>query len=615
MIDKPGKRRPLPSLMEEQFRVAIEAAPNAMLMIDQTGTIVLVNAPTEALFGYTRAELIGKPLELLIPARYRHQHPAYRDGFLAEPRSRPMGEGRDLFGLHKNGREVPVEIGLNPLTTEEGSFVLAAIIDITSRKRAEERFRAAVESAPNAMVMVNAQGVIVLVNSQTEKLFGYQRDELIGQPVEMLVPERFRHQHPAYRGGFFTNLQIRAMGEGRDLFGLHKDGYEVPVEIGLNPLTTEEGSFVLAAIIDITSRKRGEERFRAAVESAPNAVVIVNDTGTILVVNSQTEKLFGYQRDELIGQPVEMLVPERFRHQHPAYRTSFLAEPRSRPMGEGRDLFGLRKDHTEFPIEIGLNPLETEEGTLILSAIVDITARKRGEEQLRNAVTELARSNAELEQFAYVASHDLQEPLRAVAGCVQALQQRYQGQLDPRADELVMHAVDGAVRMQGLINDLLEYSRVATRGQPFTLADCTEIVRNALANLQVAVTESGARVTYTELPTVMGDPTQLTQLFQNLIGNACKFRDQQPAAIHITAEPHEGTWRFSVRDNGIGIEPQYFERIFGLFQRLHTRVEYSGTGIGLAICKKIVERHGGRIWLESQLQQGTTFYFTIPEQR
>jgi PAS domain S-box-containing protein len=479
----------------------------------------------------------------------------------------------------------------------------------------EEQFRVAIEAAPNAMLMIDQAGTIVLVNAPAEALFGYPRIELIGHPLERLIPERFHRQHPAYRTSFLAEPRSRPMGEGRDLFGLHKDGHEVPVEIGLNPLTTEEGTFVLAAIIDITARRRAEERFRAAVESAPNAVVIVNHTGTILLVNSQTEQLFGYSRNELIDQPVDILVPERFRRQHPAHRASFLAEPRSRPMGEGRDLFGLRKDSTEFPIEIGLNPLETEEGTLVLSAIVDISARKQGEELLRNAVTELARSNAELEQFAYVASHDLQEPLRAVAGCVQALQRRYHGQLDARADELIMHAVEGAVRMQSLISDLLAYSRVATRGQSFTLTDCAAIVRSALTNVQVAITESGARVTYTDLPTVMGDPTQLTQLFQNLISNACKFRNQQPAAIHIAAEPHEGAWMFSVRDNGIGIEPQYFERIFGLFQRLHTRVEYAGTGIGLAICKKIVERHGGRIWLESQPQQGSTFYFTIPEQR
>jgi PAS domain S-box-containing protein len=348
------------------------------------------------------------------------------------------------------------------------------------------------------------------------------------------------------------------------------------------------------------------------MEAAPNAMLIIDPAGNIVLVNAQAEALFGYTRAELVDQTLERLVPARYRGQHPAHRRAFFADPHTRPMGAGRDLYGLHQDGHEIPVEIGLNPLTTEEGTFVLAAIIDITARKRAEEQLQHAAAELARSNAELEQFAYVASHDLQEPLRAVAGCVQALQRRYQGHLYARTDELITHAVEGAIRMQTLIHDLLEYSRVATRGQPFVPVDSATIVRRALANVDTAVAESGAQVTYAELPTVMADPTQLTQVFQNLLSNACKFRHQEPPAIHIAAEYHEGAWRFAVRDNGIGIEPQYFERIFGLFQRLHTRREYAGTGIGLAICKKIVERHGGCIWAESHPQQGSTFYFTIP---
>jgi signal transduction histidine kinase len=228
---------------------------------------------------------------------------------------------------------------------------------------------------------------------------------------------------------------------------------------------------------------------------------------------------------------------------------------------------------------------------------------------------ELARSNGELEQFAYVASHDLQEPLRAVAGCVQLLQQRYQGQLDSRADVLIAHAVDGAVRMQTLINDLLAFSRVDSRGQRFELVDCAAVLRDVLANLDVAIKESGAVVTHGALPTVMADRLQLVQVFQNLLSNAIKFRGEQSPDISVGAENSAGAWKFAVRDNGIGIELPYRERIFVIFQRLHTRREYPGTGIGLAICKKVVESHGGHIWVESELGKGSTFFFTIPDRR
>jgi light-regulated signal transduction histidine kinase (bacteriophytochrome) len=228
---------------------------------------------------------------------------------------------------------------------------------------------------------------------------------------------------------------------------------------------------------------------------------------------------------------------------------------------------------------------------------------------------ELARSNAELEQFAYVATHDLQEPLRAVASCVQLLQKRYEGQLDEKAQEFIAHAVDGTKRMQTLINDLLAYSRISTHAQVFASTNCEMVLQEALANLMVAIAESGAVVTRDALPMVSGDATQLTQLFQNLIGNALKFRGEPPPQIHIGAVHNNGDWRFSVADNGIGMEPQYFERVFLVFQRLHTRKDYQGTGIGLAICKKVVERHGGRIWAESEPGQGATFCFTIPERK
>lgn len=241
-----------------------------------------------------------------------------------------------------------------------------------------------------------------------------------------------------------------------------------------------------------------------------------------------------------------------------------------------------------------------------------IAERELAQEELRRQARELERSNAELEHFAYVASHDLQEPLRMVASYTQLLARRYKGQIDSDADEFIAYAVSGVTRMQALINDLLAYSRVNSRGNPFEPVDSSFIVDQVLSNLQEAVGDSSAVVTYDALPTVLSDSMQLTQLFQNLIGNAIKFHGENPPLIHLSAEQRADDWLFSIRDNGIGVDPQYAERIFLLFQRLHSRHEYPGTGIGLAVCKRIVERHGGSIWVDSEPGKGSTFYFTIP---
>lgn len=244
-----------------------------------------------------------------------------------------------------------------------------------------------------------------------------------------------------------------------------------------------------------------------------------------------------------------------------------------------------------------------------------ITRRETAEEELKRTVTDLRRSNAELEQFAYVASHDLQEPLRMISSYMQLLSRRYAGKLDSDADDFIGFAVDGAKRMQTLIQDLLIYSRVGTRGKPFEPTNCEDVLEQALTNLEVATNESGAVVTHDQLPTVAADDMQLTQLFQNLISNAIKFRGEDMPRVHITAEQKADEWLFSVADNGIGIEKGFFKRIFVIFQRLHGRDEYSGTGIGLAVCKKIVERHGGKMWVESEQGNGATFYFTIFSQK
>jgi PAS domain S-box-containing protein len=345
--------------------------------------------------------------------------------------------------------------------------------------------------------------------------------------------------------------------------------------------------------------------FRVAFESSPSGMVMVDSEGSIILVNREIERLFGYTREELLGQTIEILVPRHVRPTHPEYRAKFFGQPQSRRMGTGRDLFGRRKDGSEVPLEIGLNPIEAGDGLRVLASVVDLTARKRAEEELH-------RSNEELERFAYVASHDLQEPLRTVASYVQLLERRYRDKLDSDAAEFIGFAVEGAKRMQRLIDDLLAFSRVGTRGGEMVPTDVGAVVDTSLEDLGAAIAEANARIEREALPVVRADRIQLQHLFTNLIGNALKFRGEERPVVHIGAARDGAFWRFAVSDNGIGIDPQYFDRIFVIFQRLHLREQFQGTGIGLAICKKVVERHHGRIWVESTPGRGSTFRFTLP---
>ncbi|MGD0361940.1 MAG: ATP-binding protein [Bryobacteraceae bacterium] len=369
--------------------------------------------------------------------------------------------------------------------------------------------------------------------------------------------------------------------------------------------------------------QKAEQRFRSLLEAAPDAMVMCREDGTIVMVNSRTEVLFNCGRDKLVSKDIRTLVPGWGFRLQAAWDEDF-GQAIFGSVERGVELLAFPDSRSPFPVEITFSPLQTDEGMVITSAIRDISERKRTDEQIRqlNANLEervlerteaLLRSNEELQQFAYVASHDLQEPLRTVSIYAQLLAKRYRGQLQGDADQFITFIVESAERMERLIHDLLDFSQVEARGADFfTKLGCDTVLDDAIRNLRSLIEESRAVVTRDPLPLVTGDAVQLTRLFQNLLVNSIKYRAEEAPHIHIAAEAGSGEWRFSVRDNGIGIEPQYAEKVFGIFKCLQPRDRSSGNGMGLAICRKIVSRHEGRIWVESELGKGATFYFTLP---
>jgi len=618
---------------EERFRAVVNSANEGILVYDRNLRITAGNLAAERIIGLPLAELLGKP-------GFVSMLPCLReDGTPMPPEERPtrmtIRAGQSLSGYvvgivrpDKSVSWLSVNTAFLRRAGEVDYYgVVSTISDVTAKRVAEEalresedRFRRTFELATIGIAHIGLDRRFLHVNPRLCEILGYPEHELIGKTGrEISHPDdldQINSQRPQLYAGELDRVRVQKRY-------VRKDGSTVWVDFSMVVERDAAGrpTHEIAVYEDITARRvaeealrDSEERFRQTFELAASGIAHVSLDGRFMRVNRSLCEIFGYPQDELVGKTVREISHPADRGSTDAGRAAVLAGQIESVRLEKRY---LRKDGAVVWVDLAIALVRSPDGQPAYEIAIfdDITPRKDAEHALQLAHEELKRSNAELGQFAYVASHDLQEPLRMVSSYTQLLQRRYGDRLDGDAREFMAYVVDGAARMKQLIEDLLAYSRVGTRGREFHAVASDAPLRRALFNLKSAIDEAGASVSYEGLPTLEADELQLTQLFQNLIGNALKFRSASVPRISIFAKEKETEWEFGVKDNGIGIEPQYFERIFMVFQRLHNKGEYPGTGIGLAICKKVVERHGGRIWVESQLGQGTTFYFTLPKEQ
>lgn len=640
---------------EDHYRATFDNVADAIVV--NVGTErVLMNQAFLTLHGLDdESQATGVPLDYFIIPEDR---PSVRERTVARERGEPVPGVYEYRISRPDGRVRVVEASAVATTFQGQPATFAVLRDITERKEAEDelvRLGSIVESSHDGIICETLDGVITNWNAGAERIFGYPASEVEGQPVSVLVPPEVANDALDIVERIKTGEQVDHI----ETVCLRRDGSYVDVSLTMSPLKDTTGAIIGASTIarDITERKQAEEEERRHSQEMATLYSVANtlaQPGSFRErVTNVLERLVGLTRADQValrvpdhrGQGLEAIaaagpvVQENMRGLLPYaqgvagaaftqgepvivndYRTSELASPEGVALGiesvaslpvkvAGRTIGVVNiisRDPNHFTTERIrlLNTIVGEVGVLLENARLYETLQERADE--------LARSNADLEQFAYVASHDLQEPLRSVVGFTSLLSRRYEGKLDENADRFIGRAVAAASRMQVLINDLLSYSRVGRNLEDPEVIDVEALLAHEVDGLQTSIEESGADITYGQLPSIVADSSLMGQVFRNLIGNAIKFRGDEPPKVHVSAENLGNEWKFAVRDNGIGIDPQFAQRIFTIFQRLHTREDYPGTGIGLSICKKAVERLGGRIWVESQLGMGSAFYFTIP---
>ncbi len=609
---------------EARFARLSDSGMIGIVVGDLSGRILEINDTLLRLVGYSRDEVLSGAVNWrgLTPPEWHEVDTRA----LAQLNASGIGALREKEYLRKDGGRVPVLIGsamLEGTRTESISFVLdlserkeaqAAIADLRRQRADDVRFRALLEAAPDGMIIVGEDGAIVLVNRQLEALFGYTREELIGEPIERLLPERQRSAHPSLRTGYFRSpATTRPMGQGIELRGRRKDGSEFPVEISLSPLETERGMLVSAAIRDISARTRAEEqraRLAAIVEGSADAIIGKNLDGEITSWNEGAHRLFGYTHAEIVGRSITVIIAPG-----DEARERLALEAVTRGEVQHFDTVRRCKDGTLIEVSEVVSPVRDVTGRVVGASKVarDITERRRAEQRLASAKESAEAATRELEAFSYSVAHDLRAPLRGVNGFAQILLDDHAGNLDAEGLDCLQEIVGSAQRMGTLIDALLSLSQVTRTELRTRRTDLSGLFRTIAGALAAREPARALELVVQERVSADVDSNLVRALFDNLIGNAWKFTGREPVArIELGASERDGALTLFIRDNGAGFDMAYASKLFSPFQRLHSLSDFPGTGIGLATSQRIVQRHGGRIWAEGKEGEGAVFYFTLP---
>jgi len=609
------------NMLDDLDQLILSEAPGGVIITTPERDIVRWTNGAERIFGYSAVEAIGNNLWSLISLP--DQADANSDiGRKLDDRGSCDYE---MLRKKKDGSLIYIDASCVTIPDSQGriQYIVSSTRDRTQLKAArdaqlmEVKFRNVFESTPDSIIVSNLTGTIVLANTRADRLFGYAPNELIGQRIEVLLPERYRDAAISLRTPYFEQERLRTMGAGMELQGVRQDRAEFPVEISLSPIETEAGIFIISAIRDVSERKKAEQKFRGLLESAPDAIVIVNQAGEIVLINSRTEQLFGYPRAELLGKMIEVLIPPRYRARHPTLRHEFVNQPQARSMGVGLELYGMRRDGTEFPVEISLSPLETEDGVLVSSAIRDISDRKRIEQALNEQKYELERANLAKDRFLTSMSHELRTPLNAILGFSQLLANEALPSTVEQKRSFVHNIVSAGKHLLALIDEILDLAKIESGNMSLSMerVQLASLLTEVLPMLDEPATQRGIQIYFSkaEPVAVQADDTRLKQIVLNLLSNAIKYNRKGGTVVLSVTSVTTQHVRISVRDTGEGIAPQQLEGLFQPFNRLGQEAgAEQGTGIGLVVTKRLVELMGGTLGFNSTVGIGSEFWIDLP---